>query len=500
MQSHPKQRRKARLARKARKISRKIQPKASKPHSQTRGKNRGTSPGQVGFDQAPQDFAGFLTLLLQRLSWSELEKLNQRKHRAGRPVYVLSRSQLLLAVVFHFTIRFTGDLAEHLFWLFGIQMSNGSLSERRQALPAAVFEELLPRVLRPIASSKESTQGLFKGLRLVGIDGVSYSLANTPKVNKRCRKGANQKGMAAFAKLQATALVELVMHNPLAACVGLEGESEWKLAKGLLKALPDQALLLADRLYGCAAFVYHAYEHLKSRGGHFLVRVKESSPKNLRVVQTYKDGSKWVEVRVSDPANYRRTMTTMQLREIRARVKRPGFRAFQVRLWTSLSCSQASAEELVRLYARRWEQELYFRELKHFMGSNDLLRSQTPETGAQEIAAMIIGSSLVAHERAKLEPGEQLQHRISFIKTWELLEPLWMTLLLGADILSEQQKQALCDRFYALMSGRTMPKKRNRSCPRVLRQPVQPWPRKKQQKSSQGPIQVTVIKTKSRSR
>src|SRR5262249_51189387 len=137
-----------------------------------------------------------------------------------------------------------------------------------------------------------------------------------------------------------------------------------------------------------------------------------------------------------------------------------GHRAVGIRLWTSLSCTHASAQELVRLYMSRWEQELYFRELKWHLGINDLLRSQTPETAAQEVAAMIVGSSLIAHERAKLKPTEQLQHRVSFIKTWETLEPLWLTLLLGAEILSEKQKQALCDRFYGLAARRLMPKKR----------------------------------------
>lgn len=121
-----------------------------------------------------------------------------------------------------------------------------------------------------------------------------------------------------------------------------------------------------------------------------------------------------------------------------------------------------------------------------------MLRSQTPETAAQEVAAMIIGSSLMAQERAKLQPGEGLQHRVSFIKTWETLEPLWLTLLLGADILSEAQKQALCERFYGLAARRVMPKKRSRSCPRAMRQPVQPWPRKRKQRSVEGPLKLTI--------
>jgi hypothetical protein len=84
-------------------------------------------------------------------------------------------------------------------------------------------------------------------------------------------------------------------------------------------------------------------------------------------------------------------------------------------------------------------------------------------------------------------------HRVSFLKTWETLEPLWLTLLLGADILTEEQKQQLCDRFYALAARRVMAKKRSRSCPRAMRQPFQPWPRKKNQKSIEGPLQVTIL-------
>ncbi len=145
-----------------------------------------------------------------------------------------------------------------------------------------------------------------------------------------------------------------------------------------------------------------------------------------------------------------------------------------MRLWTSLLHPlQAPAAEWVKLYASRWEQELYFRELKKELDVNDLLRSQTLETAAQEVATRIIGSSLVAGERARLRPGEELCHRISFRKTWETLAPLWLTLLLGADILSEEQKQALCERFYDLAARRAMNKRRHRSCPRVLRRPVQ---------------------------
>jgi hypothetical protein len=438
------------------------------------------------------DGGGFLTLLLNRIEWTHLNGLQQRKHAAGRKAHALSRGRLLAAILFHYTVTYAGTLGEHLFWLLGIQMSESNLSERRQALPFVVFEELLKRVLRPL--SQVSTEAFYRGLRLVAIDGVSFSLPNTAQVNQRCKKARNcTGGRNPFAKLQAAALIELVMHNPLAARLGWKGESEWRLAHGLLDHLPPQCLLLADRLYGCGAFVLAAWARLQACGGHFLVRVKLGM-KIVRVVRPLADGSRLVEVRALDPQNHHRVAGTMQVREIQVKIQRPGYRSVQLRLWTSLLDPQlCSACELAALYAARWEQELYFRELKSELKLNNLLHSHTPETAAQEVAAMIIGSSLIAEARSKLQPGEELSHRISFIKVWETLEPLWLTLLLGADILSEKQKQQLSDRFHALASRRCMPKKRSRACPRALRQPHQPWPRKKNQKSSTAPLQISVM-------
>lgn len=464
-----------------------------KSKSRNRRAKRVVGRPKVPFDQAPDDSGGFMTLLLQRIGWAQLQGLDQRKHKAGRPAHVLSRGQLLAALLFHYTVTWAGSFAEHLFWLFGIKMAESSLSERRQALPVEVFQELLKRLLGPIGG--HSAQAFYRRLRLVGVDGVSFSLPNTPQTEK-IRKGANQKGKAAFAKLQCSALVELAMHNPLAACLGWQGESEWKLAQGLLDHLPAKCLLVADRLYGCGAFLVAAWERLERLKGHFLVRVKE----NLkgRLIRRLEDGSRLIEVKALEPGDTHRVAATVQVREIRATIKRKGFRTVRIRLWTSLTDpQQAPAQELVRLYMTRWEQELYFRELKRELGINDLLRSQTVETAAQEVAAMIIGSSLIAHERAKLEPGEELSHRISFIKTWETLEPLWLTLSIGADILSEEQKQQLCERFYWLASQRKMAKKRCRSCPRAMRQPIQPWPRKKNQKSSCAPLHIAIVKRSS---
>jgi hypothetical protein len=77
-------------------------------------------------------------------------------------------------------------------------------------------------------------------------------------------------------------------------------------------------------------------------------------------------------------------------------------------------------------------------------------------------------------------------------KLSQTLEPLWLTLAVGADLLSPAQKHELADRFYKLAARWAMPKKRARSCPRAMRQPIQPWPRKRDQRSSNEPVTVTI--------
>ncbi len=118
----------------------------------------------------------------------------------------------------------------------------------------------------------------------------------------------------------------------------------------------------------------------------------------------------------------------LEVREIRVRVGRPGHRTHEVRLWTSLvDARTAPALELAQLYAQRWEHELYFRELKRQVRKTDLLQSHTVETAAQEIAALVLVSALLAAERKRAAGGHLPVLRVSFTKILELcVKPMWL--------------------------------------------------------------------------
>jgi hypothetical protein len=57
---------------------------------------------------------------------------------------------------------------------------------------------------------------------------------------------------------------------------------------------------------------------------------------------------------------------------------------------------------------------LYFREAKRVLRQTDVLQSHTVETGAQEIAAIILATALLARERARVAHGQVPVLRVKF--------------------------------------------------------------------------------------
>ena len=325
----------------------------------------------------------------------------------------------------------------------------------------------------------------------MAVDGTQHSVSNTPQNNAALPKAKSRRGRAAFAKISTSVLLEVGLHNPLAAAIGHDGRSEWELTRSLLAQLPKQALLLADRLHGCAAFVAQVLEACERVGSRFLIRARSNI--KARTLRRFKDGSRLVSVPVYAKGS-RKVLKQITLREIRIRVTRPGHRAQLLRLWTNLlDPAEAPALELAELYARRWEHELYYREIKRVLRKNELLNSHTVETAAQEIAALVLISAMLARERVRAAAGEVPALSISFAKSLELVRSLWTVFALGEDIIPEELKQELTERLYAHLRECTTPPKRNRSCPRKVRQPVSKWPRLIDNASHQGDISFRIL-------
>jgi hypothetical protein len=206
------------------------------------------------------------------------------------------------------------------------------------------------------------------------------------------------------------------------------------------------------------------------------------------------DGSHLLTVAVKPRHRPTPETRTLTVRELHVRVARVGHRGTTLRLWTSLTDPRtAPALELARLYGQRWEHELYFRELKRHLRRTDLLQSHTVDTAAQEVAALVLASALLAVERTRAAEGTVPVLRISFAKMLPIVEAMWFTLDVAAPVLTEDQKQFILTQMYERMQRHLTPKRRARSCPRAVRQPVTGWPRLRRNTSVEGPFEFTVV-------
>jgi hypothetical protein len=400
-------------------------------------------------------------------------------------------TQLLPALTWH-VMQDTGTLAEHLFQLFREPLADSSWSDRRLRLPWEIFADLMQRALRPRATPRQHREAFWRGWRLIALDGTQFSLINTAQITATFEKAQTRRGRAAFAKITTAVLLELGLHNPLAAAIGRKGESEWALAQRLLAQLPTRAVLLGDRLYGVTAFATQARAACARVGSHFLLRASRSV--KPRVIKRLRDGSRLIRVAVRAPRNPARVVDWLELREIRVRVGRSGARSHELRLWTTLvDVETAPALELARLYASRWEHELYFREVKRELRKSAVLQSHTVETGAQEIAAVVLASAMLATERARAANGAVPVLRVRFGHVLNAVRGMWLFFGPFDDLMTEPLKNRIVRRGYSLMRRSLTAKRRSRSCPRAVRQPVRGWPRLLHPQSIEGPLHFQVL-------
>ena len=359
-----------------------------------------------------------------------------------------------------------------MFQLLGWGLSDSAISERRSVLPWALWERWLRDALRCRAHRHHHPEAFYRAWRLVAFDGTQFSVTNTPQLLSQLVKASSRRGKAAFAKITAGVLLEVGLHNPLAVAIGYASQSEWQLSVQLLAQLAQGCLLLADRLYGCSAFAALALDRCTKVGSHFLFRARATNQGT--VLRRLRDGSRLLQLPVYERKT-RRLLRTMGGNG--ARVERKGWRSEPLRLWTSLlDPTAAPATELVELYGRRWEQELYFRQLKLHYATRTIAKPHGHDGGAG-IALLVLASALVAQERVRAAAGIAPVLKVSFAKLLELLRPLWLVLAIAGDLFNERVRDQLVQRFYEHMLLCRVQERESRSCARKVRQPVSKWPR-----------------------
>jgi hypothetical protein len=306
-------------------------------------------------------------------------------------------------------------LLEGLQWLLDPSVpvkvaGKSGISQARSRLGAAPVKKLYDAVVAPIAAQR--TQGAwYRHWRLVSLDGSSLDVADTAENDKAFGRPGASRGSSAYPKIRFVGLLESGTHVMWAARRSQYATDEITLASGVVPALRQGMLCLAERFFPG----YKLWRKAAQTGADLLWRVRQNA--RLEVDRRLADGSYLSRIYAST-SHRRKQRKALVVRVMEYRLKDvPGAEPIYRLITTILDPQLAPAKELAALYHERWEIETMLDELKtHLRGAQIVLRSKTPELVQQEFYGLLMAHFAIRglmHEAA-LQADED-PDRLSFV-------------------------------------------------------------------------------------
>lgn len=239
-----------------------------------------------------------------------------------------------------------------------------ALSDARQRLPLALFKEVLALQVQALAKLNPA-HARWRGLALRLLDGTTVRLRPYGDMRKHFPPNPNQSRRPAYWCLMRV-VVSFCVHTGAAlgcAISGLHG-SEQALAAQLILEDPGRFLYIGDANFG----IFRIAQAARTAGAEVLVRLTPRRARRL-LGRTLKVGTHPVRWSPSpqDQPQPGSSVAPIPGRLLVVRLRRPGFRAQTLYLFTSLN-GRYPAAQLVTFYGWRWHIELNLRYLKTQMG------------------------------------------------------------------------------------------------------------------------------------
>jgi Transposase DDE domain len=156
------------------------------------------------------------------------------------------------------------------------------------------------------------------------------------------------------------------------------------------------------------------------------------------------------------------------LRQIKVTVQYPGFRTQKFHIVTTLlDAVQYPAEKLAELYFKRWDVELFFRDIKTTMGM-DILRCKTPAMIRKEILMHFIAYNCIRRLMCEAAQEVDLKARVVSFKGSVQALRNWEPHLNQAKI-SRAERFRLINDLYEAMTNTPITQRPGRSEPRCLK-------------------------------
>lgn len=312
------------------------------------------------------------------------------------------------------------------------------------------------------------TPGAFyKTWRLMGVDGFVVDVPDSEANDKVFGRPGSSRGRAAFPQVRVVALCELATHVIWRWLIKPCRWDERPMTDWLLGTLTSGMLLLWDRNF----FSYERVAAVKERQAQLLALITDWPV--FKPFEYLKDGSYLARLyRTTGDRKHNRDPIVVRI--IKYTLDDPGrSNSGEKRrlLTTLLDADLYPAQELVELYHMRWEEELVIDEIKTHQMERPVLRSQTPKGVVQEIYSLLLGHYVVRTLMFQAAKSQGLDpRRMSFTGAINILR---------LRIPARPKKSKARHRWYETLvlevGQETLPPRRNRSNPRVIKRKYSKW-------------------------
>src|SRR6266487_4425315 len=363
-----------------------------------------------------------------------------------------------------------------LFGLHGqspVDEGTSAYCQARKRLPL----DTLQRLRVALAAAAQKTAQLWHGLRVILIDGTTSSLPDTPKNQRAYPQPGGQKPGCGFPLLKLVGVFSLATGALLDYAKGNKRQHELNLMQRLLESLKPGDLALADRGFSCFTLL----ALLLGRGVHSLFRLHQARSSDMRKGKALGKNDRLMvwekpcqKPRYLPKALWKRVPAQLSVRVIRYSLEVPGFRVQSVTLVTTLLDAQAyPAEELARLYARRWRIELWFRDIKSTMGM-EVLRCKSPGMVHKELEMFFIAYNLV--RCLMVQAGDLGQVPVEWLSFKGTVDSVRQFSVAIAQARSRKKQKQLIAQLLEIIAQDQLPDRPGRREPRAVKRRPKPFP------------------------
>ena len=346
---------------------------------------------------------------------------------------------------------------------------------------ARLPESALRRLMRTLAGTMHRAapeDWRWCGRRVKVVDGSTVLMPDTPANRQAYPQNPAQRPGVGFPIARLVVLFCLATGSALEMALGrYQGKQtgENALFRGLFDELEPEDVVLGDRYY-CS---YFDIAMLKRRGVDSVFRLHQ------RRVCDFRRGRRlgpedqivtWLRPRRPDwmdEPTYHQIPETMEVRQVRIRVGRPGFRTRVLELVTTLLDAEIyTKSNLASLFRQRWHAELDLRSIKAVLGM-DMLRCKAPEMVRKEIWMTSLGYNVIRAlmvAAAKAHRGDP--RRVSFKGALQTLQEFAVGLREG----STQQRAWLWTLLLSSIASDAVGDRPDRVEPRARKRRPKPYP------------------------